>query len=444
LANVEDTHRSHGFQHLAMEARGSTPTVLDVVENALGARPTDDQMRKLSLNELSDLRERLSELWEAQSDQKTAGDSYLVGDWVHAYWSEPTMRQALSDSLLYYSQILVLDPLADFFGDQSSLPEMRPIRYRRNDGQCDSLSRGPKFWSAHGFDGMQQSSRDAAASVARIVSNLYALEAPIREGILVLRSQWPTLRQRAQQIATSVRHDIKSPDMQRLARVLSTSAADALPVWDNLRGGQVSLAGPVHPADDPWQPEPEFFYLAKTLAVADAAGAQYIPSTESDLQFLKAKVNTGLARQHPGGLLREVSRILVPSVDVPIERAVEMRQSSQDFEDWRSSLNELRRSSAADSSAELREHVEDILRPRARAVERELQRTSPSASFRAAGAELAITGAVGMVSAGVTGEGYISVGAGLGAGALTWLTRAYTRDRPGGADAVLATLIKKH
>lgn len=65
-----------------MGTYGSTPTVLDVVENTLGARPTEDQMRNLSLNELSDLRERLSDLREAQSDQKTGGDAYLVGDWI--------------------------------------------------------------------------------------------------------------------------------------------------------------------------------------------------------------------------------------------------------------------------------------------------------------------------------------------------------------------------
>lgn len=422
---------------------GATPTVLDVIENALGSRPTEKQVSRLALHELNDIRDRLSELWEAQHDQKVMGEGHLVGDWLHAFWSEPMMRPTLSNSLLYYSKLLVLDPLADFFGDRSLLPEMQGIRYRRRDGQYNTVSGGPRFWSSQvSFETMQQSPQDATAFAARIVKNLYDLEAPIRSGVLVLRSQWPTLRHRAQQIATSVRHDIKSPEMQSLARV-PRSAEEALAVWDNLRGGQVSMDGPIHPADSPWQTQAEFFYLAKTLAIADAAGSQYVPSTESDLELLQTKINTSLTHRHPGDLLREVSRVLLPSVDVPIQRAIEMRESSENFQDWRSELDQLRRSSSARSSAELREHVEDVLRPRARAVERELQSSSLPASVRETGVELVVSGAVGLGAAQATGEGYVSVGAGLGAGVLAWLARAYMREGPGGADAVLATLIRK-
>jgi hypothetical protein len=413
-----------------------------VIENVLGSRPTVEQVSNLSLRELSELRDRLSELWEAQHDQKVTGGAYLLGDWLHAFWSEPMMRPTLSDSLLYYSNLLVLDPLADFFGDRSVLPEPRGIRYRRRDGKYNTVSGGPRQWSGHGsFEDMRKSPQDAAARVARIVKNIYDLDALVRSGVLVLRSQWPTLGQRAQQLAASVRHDIKSPEMQMIARA-PRPATLALALWDNLRGAQVRLNGPVHPANEPWQTEPEFFYLAKTLAVADAAGSQYVPSTESDLELLHTKVNTALSHRHPHQLLREVSRLLVPSVDVPIQRAIEMRESSEYFEDWRSTLNQLRRAATASSADELRELVEDELRPRANAVKRDLKRSSLAASVRDGGAELAVTGAVGLGAALTTHEGYVTVGTGLGAGVLTWLVRAYTRKKPGGADAVLATLIK--
>jgi len=419
------------------------PTVLDVIDNVLGSAPKAERVARLSLSELDGLRDRLSELWEAQHADPVVGGAYLVGDWTPAFWSEPQMRTALANSLMYYPRLLVLDPLADFFGDRSVIPEMHTIRYRRPDGQYNVVSSGPRIWTSHGiFDSLRDSPAVAATKVARILRNLYELEPLIRSGVLVVRSQWPTLRDRRQHIATSVRHDIQSDAMQRLAR-LPRPGGEALAVWDNLRGFQISMNGPVHAADARWKTEPEFYFLAKTLAVADAAGSQYVPSTESDLELLRAKVNNCLPHRHPGELLQEVARVVLPTVDVPIKRAIEMRESSENFADWRSGLDQLRRSSSADDPDELRERVEDDLRPRIHAVEREVARTSLSTSARDEFSDLVISAMIGSAAALASGDGLTGVGAGFGTGVAQWVRRAYMRERPSGADAVLATLIRK-
>jgi hypothetical protein len=102
-----------------------------------------------------------------------------------------------------------------------------------------------------------------------------------------------------------------------------------LPVWDVLRGAQVSPPGGILPMDAPLQWEPEYFYLAKTLAVADAAGAIYAPSSEDELRLLIAKssrLGAAAAREgHPVELLREVARVLVPDLQLDAATAVAMR-----------------------------------------------------------------------------------------------------------------------
>ncbi|MRG58784.1 hypothetical protein GE115_02690 [Agromyces sp. CFH 90414] len=421
------------------------PTVLDVVETALGAKPKRAELERLTISELEELRDLLSQLWEAQYDQPAGEDAYLVGGWLGAFWSAGSLRAELSDSLLYYPRLLVLDPLADFFAEASLLPPSRGIRYRRRDGQYNTVMTGASEWSQwSSFARLRETPELAASQFAAIVSNLFEVEHLIRSGVVVVRSQWPTLRQRAHQLATSVRHDIRSSEMQAFARSVSASGAP-LQVWDNLRGGAVEMQLPVHRADEPWQSEPAFYYLSKTLAIADESSAQYVPATEQDLDLLRLKVRTALPSMHPAKFLREVSRVIVPSVDVPIERAIEIRESSENFDDWRRSLRKLRRAVSADTEDDLTEQVQDELRPRVRAVERELK--GGSASVREDGAAIVIDGMIGLgvgLAVGAAAQDtFAGIAAGSLSGAVQWIRRAYTREKPGGADAVLATLIKR-
>ncbi len=423
---------------------GELPTILDVVENVLGDRPSPEAISKLSIAELDNLSELVAQFGEAQSEQEAVGQPALVGGWLGALWSEPLLAEELAKSLLYYPTLLVLDPIADLFGDRSALPVPRPIRVRRRDGVYNTVTSGPRLWSAaNSYEQLRATPGAANLRLSGIISNLYSLEPLIRSGVVVLRDQWPTLRRRSQSLATSVRHDIRSTAMQELMRVRGESAEEQFAVWDNLRGMQLSFDEPVAASDRPWESEHEFFYLAKTLAIADAAGAQYVPATERDLLLLRTKMASTVGAGHPSQFLAEVARVVTPDFQTSIERAVQMRQSSEGFADWRSSLDRMKRDGIADDPTTLRERVQDELQPRMRAVERELKSMSTLSSLDSTGADFVVAGGFAAATASFNGgDIWSAVGGAAASGAASWLRRAYGRSHSHNSDPVLATLLR--
>lgn len=417
--------------------------MLDALQDALGAKPERSELATLSVSEVAAIGERLEEFWRQQADEPIPGGGSLIGGWRSANSSEPAFREDLSDSLLYYPKLMLLDPIADFFHRANTLPEPRGIRYRRRDGQDNTVIAGARLWSSHHtFESLRVEHPDLAASrFAAIVDNLYALEKPIRSGVTVLRSQWPILERRRTQLEAAVRHDVASPDLQAFIASIPPDTV-GLTVWDNLQGLQISADGPVREADERWVAEPFFFYIDKMLAVADAYGAQYVAANEQDLELLRRKVTVGLHRSHPGAMLREVADIVVPSVDVPIRQAAAIRANSSDFDDWRSALRTIQRDGSADTPEVLRERVEDTLRPRVNQVRRELESSSLKELVRRDGVDLIIDGAFGMAATILTHDPIATVGATVGAGITQWILKAYTRPKPSGADAVLATLLR--
>jgi hypothetical protein len=432
-----------GHDEVMSLKNGKSPrTILNALEEALGATPVRAEMAKLGPVELDQLAGALSEFWRSQAEELIPEGASLIGGWRSAYGSEPSFREDLSDSLLYYPKLLLLDPLANFFDDRSALPEPRGIRYRRRDGVYNVVQAGAAIWSRAGsYDSLREEPGAAANRFASIVDNLYALEEPIRDGVTVLRSQWPILERRRTQLETAVRHDVGSRDLQDF---ISAIPADQIGVtaWDNLQGLSLSLNDPVRPADEKWRAEPFSYYLNKMLAVADAFGAQYVPASEVDLTFLRRKVVAGVHREHPGAVLREVSRVVVPSLEVPIRQAVAVRKSSDNFEDWRSALRTIQRDAAADSPAELRERVQDVLQPRINKVRHDLENSSLKDLVRTDGADLVIDAALGFSVGFATQEPLWGAAAGVGSGVLQWIRKVYTRPEPSGADAVLATLLR--
>jgi hypothetical protein len=205
----------------------------------------------------------------------------------------------------------------------------------------------------------------------------------------------------------------------------------------------LTMDGSVRPADAKWRNEPFFYYLDKMLAVADAYDAKFVPPTRQDLGFLRLKVNEGLSRTHPGALLREVSDFALPSIEAPIREAAAVRRSSEDFEEWRGTLRSIERDASAASAEELRERVEDELRPLVNRVRRDLERSSIRELVKTDGADLVVDAAVGVSFAAATNEPFWGVAAGVTTGVIHWIRRAYTRPKPSGADAVLATLLRR-
>lgn len=433
-----------------MAAGSQIISVLDVLDNALGEDARSAALEKLTLTQLDNVAEVLDEFWNAQPDVDGETDrqdrASFVGGWMGPFWSEQMLRQDLSGALLYYPKILVLDPLADFFSHGEGLPTPWTVGYVRPDRQINTVSSGPAMWRQQGtFDSMRFEPIAAAGRFAHIVRNLYSLEKPIRAGVIVVRSQWPTLKANAPRLATAVRHHVRSAALQDF---LEAADMSELQVWDNLAGGQLTMSLPVVGKDAPMRAAPVFYYLAKTLAIAQAGGAQYVPVNASSLGLLKSAYNESV-RTHPEAMLREVTRIVVPSADIPIAEAVSMRVSSDDFEDWRLALRSLHRASEGDDVQALRERAEETLVPRVHQVERALSRSSVGESFRRGGGNFVVDGAVGvatgMASAaggGVATAALVGLAGAAGGGMLRWLLGQYAPQPIDGAQAVLTTLVR--
>ncbi|PYY52600.1 hypothetical protein DEJ17_15870 [Curtobacterium sp. MCSS17_011] len=423
-------------------------TILDALDGALGGRGTD--LRKLSIRDLDEIADLLEEFWTAQYEVAptlTASRSAFVGGWIGPFFSEPMLRRDLSDALLYYPKIMVLDPLADFFSRGEGLPELWSVGYVRPDREINRVASGPAMWRNIGtYESIRSDRASAVRRFASIVDNLYLLEQPIRAGVIDVRSQWPIIKARSGQLETALQSDVGSAALQHY---LSAADISGLHVWDSITGLQVSMNLPVVRRDAPMQAAPMLYYLAKTLAVADGGDAQYVPTNEASLGLLRTKYNDAVVRTHPAAMLREVARIAVPSADVALREAVAIRQSSDNFEDWRLSLQALHRTTVSDDAQTLRERVEETLLPKVHSVERELGSSSLGSSFRKAGADVVIDGAVGAatgaIAAGSVDPGaaaLLGVGGAAAAGALRWLLRQYAPAPIGGDQAVLATLIK--
>ena len=148
-------------------------------------------------------------------------------------------------------------------------------------------------------------------------------------------------------------------------------------------------------------------------------------------------------------MLREVTRIVVPSADIPIAEAVSMRVSSDDFEDWRLALRSLHRASEGDDVQTLRERAEDTLIPRVHEVERALSRSSVGESFRRGGGNFVVDGAVGVATGMASAAGgdvataaLVGLAGAAGGGMLRWLLGQYAPQPITGAQAVLTTLVR--
>jgi len=263
-------------------------TVLDVLEGFFGGIPDEAAVRALDQHDIEELGDLAVQSAAAQATAQVPKGAVYPGGWLAGNWHEQLFRGELTLALLYYSALLVHDPLADFFfRDYGSLPPTRELRERRN---RMTISGGPAVWGqAVSYEGMRSNPDAVLDYLVKVITFLVDAAPLLRSSALITRSQWPTILDRSQALMTSVRNDVRSREMQS-AVAGAAAAGDPVPTWDNIRGLNVLPVGGLRASDEPWQWQHEFFYLAKTLAVADAVGATYAPPTNGDLAVLRVKV----------------------------------------------------------------------------------------------------------------------------------------------------------
>ncbi|NMM16010.1 MAG: hypothetical protein HHJ14_02400 [Cellulomonas sp.] len=421
--------------------------VLDVLEGFFGELPSKATVLGLSREQIEELGELAMASASVLADDALDEPAVYPGGWLAGNWAKQLFRGDLNLALLYQPRLLVHDSLADFFFvGADNIPELTNMR-----GALGGMSvtRGPKIWApSDSYVGMRDDLDAVRHLLARIIGYFVELAPLLRSGIVIARAQWPTIRRESAQILTSVRHDVRSPEMLKAVQSASLDGG-LLPVWDTLRGMHVTPPGGFDPRDALLQWEPEYFYLAKTLAVANAAGAIYSPSTEDELRLLRAKssrLEAAATREgHPVALLREVARVLVPDMQLDASTAVAIRQSESAFDDWRRSLRNLQKDTAHFTPDELRERVEDELIPEVRAIERLTSRSQAIRTvLKAESAATVISGGVATAVSLAMGQGWIGPTVGVGTGALSWLWKAYRPANLGGRQTVIASLIRAH
>jgi hypothetical protein len=419
-------------------------TPLDVLENFLGEHPSGDAIRRLTYEQLRELGDAAKQSAIASLADPTPPDTYYHGGWVGAHWQYQIMAGDLNLALLYYPRILVHDPLAEFFFDEHDrLPPLRPLH---ETSSRMIISGGPQVWSQHSSARMTKDDymgeRESLAGIVQYMSDLGPL---LRAGILVCRTQYPTLIERHEAIMSSVRHDVRSPLMQRA--VTEANAIDPVPVWDSLRGMQLTPSTGYRKIDQPWATQYEFYFLAKTLAIADQAGAVYAPLAGGDLHLLRQKARAAKLSSppgHPRGVLEEVARLLVPDLQLRARDAVAIRSSEDAFDDWRRQISSLARDASSDSADEMRQRVEDALIPAIRRVEKASYGTAAlRSSLRDTGAYVAMSALPAAGAASLTGGvPAVTAAAAAAGGVLKWLYEAYKPMKVDSRDAVLASLIR--
>jgi len=326
---------------------------LDVLDGFFGGTPTLEAVGAMSLGQIDELGELVMQSADALArdpapDVADIGQLVYPGGWLARGWGEDLFRVELNCSLLYEPRLLLHDPLAEyFFAAFNTLPRMRAVK----GAIVSSMYGGADIWANHGRRVHRGDCLELIrADLVRIVRFMLEVEPLLRSGVIVMRSQWPTIRRRQRQLMASTNADVNSPAMLDAVRS-ATMAGGLLPRWDNLRGGQVSPPDGFLDPNDPDLCQPEFFYLAKTLAVADAAGAVYAPSTPDEQRLLIAKSAAAAASARRGApsppVLREVLSYLVPDLTLDPSTAVRVRTSEASFEAWRRALRDVQREAAA-------------------------------------------------------------------------------------------------
>jgi hypothetical protein len=263
----------------------------------------------------------------------------------------------------------------------------------------------------------EQSSREW---FKHIVLNVMRLAPLIDSQILILRDQWPVVISRKDSLETSVRHDVRTFQMQAAASA-GESMTPPIARWDNIRGMGVTPVGMKFRAvDEPFVHQDQFLYLAKSLALADDAGATYAPPTDADFSLLRAKLVAAVNKQsrverHPTEVLAEVSRLLIPDLELDLNTTVKVREDEDSFDDWKRSLSSLARDARDDDPDTLAARNEDAHIPRIHDIKKA---TSKSAILRQHvvpdGSAMAVSAIAGAWTAGMPGA---AIGAAAGAAA---------------------------
>jgi hypothetical protein len=291
-------------------------------------------------------------------------------------------------------------------------------------------------------------------NLTHAVAALAPLAPLIRGGVCVPVPHLNIALRRQEGVLSAVRHAVADAGFR--AAVENPVDVAAL-TSDEVHGFQV-VTGPVRSRADLLNQNiaPAAFYVARTVAIADAFGASYVPPSATDWALYENRIDALLApalKRKARVDLRVVSALSRP--ELPLLRGMDaeaiasIHGNEESFEDWRRALRravkQIESSTTAGSEfeEESRDVLEDELKPMADEVAKAVSR-SQLMREKGRDAKIALSSGVAVAgSAALAGAASpVAMATAAGSAVGTWLLGSLFPKRQSGARAVVAQLIQ--
>jgi hypothetical protein len=429
-------------------------SVIDLLENFTGVEANKIAPNKLSDDQVEELAEHL-ELYYANSrtPAKNEDDMRIYpGGWVAGNWEHPDFRSQLYTHLLYHPSTVVHDPIAEWFNSNAKYIKLPPPSKATNNISIQSLL--PLSRQSHGHYSDGCTAGNTRAELSRIIPALAEIRPLIKRGSVILIPQWEIVRHNQERILTAVRHDSRD---EAVEAAIANEIDLPVVTSDATRGLRVTpTSGWKENHKRRAAVQDASYSLNKTIAIAHATEARYVPPSLTDMELLKAKI--GRLSYEMGKTERELKIALaLGAVELPYFSNLEARTLAKihDSEDafiaWRTELSNFARNieSSPQQPGDFAEEVRDTMRgDLSRRAKEVTRKSSFLTSLREAGREGTMNFSVNAISIYSAAKAFdanvstASISALGGASILTMLARVLFAHKPEGSNFVLSTLVR--
>ncbi len=422
-------------------------SIIDVLHGVIGQDLSAERVNDLTLDEVAELADAVQTHYLDWRPPDGDGLRVHLGGWIGGNFADASARSMLATMLLYANEVLIHDPVAEWFSaSRDRLRALDPIRYRN----------GTKVQGSEGhllrIDGWLAHSTDLDRNLHELrwrIPALDSIEPLVRSGAAIPVSHIDLVLALQDQLLSAVRHDMRN---DRFVRAVS-EPVDLQPVTtDFSRGGQLDLAGAgglltdkdrrLSVAGNP------AYYLNKTLAVAASAGAIYLPPSATDWAIFHARIDAAAVELRRAGeldlnVLAALHTSELPLLeDLDLATVSRLRNEEGLVEEWRAALRQAARglqtipSEGPAFASDSRQLLEDMLLP----AENELARNATfRGRLRRGGRDASVSlmaGAAGTAVAGPVG-GLLTAGV---SAAASWTLKALLPEQRTGTAQIVAHL----
>ena len=429
-------------------------SVVDVVENtwSLSIAEASEFARTADRMAFEQLNEAVNDFYAVYEAPRPDGDEYRVsfGGWI-ANNLTPEHLAYLRSSLLYADSTVIYDPIAAwFYPRRDELQALPSIKYANG---LEIQSSEPAMLQG---DGHHAPELDEERERQHIVHGLHVLAelAPLIRSSLVIPLNHLELMRRVQEgVISAVRHDLRDAGFTGL---IENPIDLPPPRSDQIRGMEVSAGVAVRPEDRLREiSQNSAYYLNKTIALAAESGSRYVPPAATDWRLYEYRLDK-LGAELRGSAKLDLTVIgslqtseLPYLADVSTDQILKVRQNEAPLEDFRRLLRRAVRqleTSPQEGDAfasEAKAVLADSLEPVAQDVRETVSRSAVlKKASREGGLNLVLGGATlgGLALAGAP-IGGAAIAAGLSAIGRWVYGTTFGRDKPRGANAVVAQLL---